>query len=68
MKVRFGYTIDVSDAQRRAIAAYNDNDPAARRLASHTEIGNFFSALGHDNGLGVLAEHGLTDDTEGDPK
>lgn len=26
MRVRFGYTVDVSDDQRRVIAAYNDDN------------------------------------------
>lgn len=30
MRVRFDYTVDVSDTERRIIAAYNDDDdPAA---------------------------------------
>lgn len=59
MRVRFGYTVDVSDDQRRIIAAYNDDDhdrldDAVARRATHAEVADFFSALGYDNGLGVL--------------
>ncbi|TXI62930.1 hypothetical protein [Mycolicibacterium mageritense] len=59
MRVRFGYTVEVSDDQRRIIAAYNDDDhdgldDAAGRRATHSEVADFFSALGYDNGIGVM--------------
>lgn len=62
MRVRFGYTVDVPDDQRRIIAAYNDDDHAgldddAGRRATHAEVADFFSALGYDNGLGVMNDY-----------
>ena len=58
MKTRVTYTVNVTDDQRRAIAAYNDDDPETRRLAPRAEVQDFFEALGYDNGLGVLADCG----------
>ena len=52
MRIRFGHTVDVSDEQRRVIAAYNDDDTegldnARGRRASRAEVADyFFSALG----------------------
>lgn len=62
MRVRFGYTVDVSDAQRRIIAAYNDDDRAGldgpnSRRATLAEVADFFSALGYDNGLGLMNDY-----------
>ena len=62
MRVRFGYTVDVSDDQRRVIAAYNDDnheglDNAAGRRATRAEVADFFSALGYDNGIGVMNDY-----------
>ena len=62
MRVRFGYSVDVSDDQRRVIAAYNDDDDAqldgeSGRRATHAEVADFFSALGYDNGLGVMNDY-----------
>ncbi|UCN12715.1 hypothetical protein [Mycobacterium intracellulare] len=62
MRVRFGYTVDVSADQRRVIAAYNDDnheglDNVAGRRATRAEVADFFSALGYDNGIGVMNDY-----------
>jgi hypothetical protein len=62
MRVRFGYSVDVSDDQRRIIAAYNDDDHARLddgkgRRATRVEVADFFSALGYENGLGVMNDY-----------
>lgn len=62
MRIRFGHTVDVSDDQRRVIAAYNDDDregldSARGRRASRAEVADFFSALGYENGLGVMNDY-----------
>ncbi len=56
MRVRVSYPVMVTDEQRQAIAAYNDDCSYRGRMAGRSECADFFTSLGYDNGLGVLAE------------